>query len=148
MKYIYYTFRTNPFLKELSYLFGEIFVFNKLNIDFKKFKKKIIKEKPDLIVGLAKTPKNFSYFDLNCFNQFGKNKRIIKNGEKKYNLFIIKNIDFRIIDNLTTKKSFCNWTMYKIINFIKEENLKTKLMFTHIKKDDLEKLETTLKIRH
>ena len=73
MKYIYYTFRTNPFLKELSYLFGEIFVFNKLNIDFKNLRKNY-KRKARFNSWIGKNTQEFSYFDLNCFNQFGKIK--------------------------------------------------------------------------
>ena len=137
---MYYTFESNPFVKELADLFGEIFIFKKLNSDFEKYKKEILKQRPDFIIGIAKSPRAFSYFDKNCFNQFGKNKKLIKEGKEKYNLFTPINNDFKIIDNLTTKKSFCNWTMYKIKNFLEENNLETKLVFTHLKQKNLSKI--------
>lgn len=149
MKLIYYTFETNPFTKELSDLFGEIFIFKKLNSDFEKFKFRILKEQPDVILGIAKTVRNFSYFDKNCFNQFGKNKKILKDAINKYDLFIPENNLFMIIDNLKTSKSFCNWTMYKINNYLLENNLKTKISFTHLKMEDIVKLSRIIdSIRH
>lgn len=141
MKFIYYTFESNPFVKELSDLFGEIFVFKKLNNDFEIYKKEILKQKPDFIIGIAKSPRNFSYFDKNCFNQFGKNKKLIKNGKEKFDLFVPKKVDFKVVDNLKTRKTFCNWTMYKIKFFLEENNLETELVFTHLKMKDLPKLK-------
>ena len=143
---MYYTFDSNPFAKELTDLFGNIFLFKKLNDDFEIYKKEILKQKPDFIIGIAKSPRGFSYFDNNCFNEFGKNKKLLKNGPEKYELFVPKNIDFRTIDNLMTRKSFCNWTMYKIKNFLKENDLKTELIFTHLMEKDLFKLDKS--IRH
>lgn len=143
---MYYTFESNPFAKELADLFGEIFIFKKLNIDFEMYKKEILKQKPDFIIGIAKSTRDFSYFDNNCFNKFGKNKKLLKDGPEKYELFVPKNTDFKIIDNLMTRKSFCNWTMYKIKNSLEENGLKTELIFTHLMEKDLLKLDKL--IRH
>jgi len=53
MKILYYTFRTFPKKDQIP----DAFVFGKLNQDFELFSKKILEEKPDLILGIAKPNK-------------------------------------------------------------------------------------------
>jgi hypothetical protein len=128
-----YTFRTNPFKDKLKEIFPDIFIFDKLNEDFKIFSNKILKEKPDKILGIAKS--DISQSETKTINQFN-NKKIDKNGRENYNLTPWSNFD--ISKKPTT--SFCNWTMYKIAKFIEDNNLNTKLSFVHLSKKDLDKL--------
>ncbi len=128
---IIYTFRTFPWIDELP---RDSFVFGKLNEDFEKFKEVILRNKPDLILGIAKSDK--TRVETRAINRFNKTKKIIKDGPESYSLYTP---DFAKGFKLASKPtdSFCNWTMYKIANFLEEEKLSTKLSFIHTTKENL-----------
>lgn len=138
MKILVYSFRTFPFLKDLENSFGEIVVLGKLNTDLEKLKEIIVRDKPDIILGIA-AAKNSSSQESTAINKFHGTKLINKSGVYTYPLNIL-NIDIKL--RKTTTDSFCNWTMYKISEYILENNLKCKNSFIHISPKDLDLLKS------
>lgn len=139
MKVLVYTFRTFPKKNELAEIFGSVFVFGKLKEDLKSFTEIMEKEKPDLVLGIA-ADKN-SRIEPVALNRFNKGK-IAKEGVETIQLFIPKDIAFDLAQNPT--RSFCNWTMYRIANHIKANNLNTKLTFIHVDPSEMVKLKQLL----
>jgi signal recognition particle receptor subunit beta len=137
MKTLTYTFRTFPFKEKIP----SAFVFGKLNEDFKMFSNKILIERPDLIVGIANNSNN-SRFEKLTINRFNKIKKISRNGPDSFELNLPPNPSFSI--SINTTDSFCNWTTYKIKEFLKNNSLNTKLIFVHINEKDLNKLSPIL----
>lgn len=136
MKIIAHTFRTFPFKQEVEDIFGKTFVFGKLKADFEEFSN-TIKNDVDYIVGVALSEKETRIEPL-AVNQFSGDKKIEKDGAEQIELFIPSFNKFHIAPKYTS--SFCNWTIYKIANYIALNSLKTKLIFVHINKYDINKL--------
>ncbi len=133
MKILYYTFRTCPFKDKIP----DAFVFGKLKEDLIAFIEKIRSEKPDIIMGIAKSG-NSSYFERIAINQFNNAKKISKDGKEFYELSLPKNPIFAVSNNSTD--SFCNWTAYKIADFLENNGLNTRLRFIHLREEDLGRL--------
>jgi len=132
-----YTFRSIPFKRKMEKCFLELFVFGKLNDDFKNFSDLILLKKPQFILGIANS-KSTSKFEKFCINKFNKNKRIICGGKDRFELFVLDLKQSKIKINSNPSDSFCNWTMYKILDFINRNNLDTKLVFIHLNEKALE----------
>ncbi len=141
MKLLLYTFRTFPHTEELKKEFGEIFILGKLKEDLEKFFALIMKEKPTMILGVALSENNSSYFEPKTVNRFNKNKKIIKNGKEDLLLFVpqIKETPFKI--SLKPTSSFCNYSIYQIKSFLEQEKLTIPFAFTHLKKEDINRLK-------
>lgn len=134
-KVLFYTFRTFPI--ELIDT-KDVFIFGKLKEDLKVFEKKILNESPDLIIGfgLVKGKSRFERIAINKFN----NGVISETSPEFYNLeFPDKGFNTIKVSTKPTN-SFCNWTMYKITDFLNEESLLTKMSFIHINKDSINDL--------
>lgn len=138
MKTLIYTFRTFPFKDKIPVLF----IFGKLKEDFEIFSNLILNEKPEIIIGIAKN-ESFSCFEKQTINRFNKDKKISKHGKEFFELYIPT--DSFAFSNKATD-SFCNWTCYKIKEFIENNNLNIKLSFIHINEKDLDKLNKLLRI--
>lgn len=138
MKLIY-TFRTNPFNKELKERFNDVFIFGKLKEDFEEFKEIVINKKHEYIIGCTKS--NKSFLETKTINRFNK-KNVVKYEKGEYNLFT-PTASF-LENKATMEYSFCDWTAYKIMRFLSENNLKSKLVFIHFKDKDFKKLIDTL----
>ncbi len=115
----------------------QIALFGKFNADFLEFSKKILLEKPEIVIGIAKS-ENSSRFEKLAINCFNKTKKISSSGRDYFNLDLPENIVFSISNSPTD--SFCNWTTYKIKEFLERNNLDTKLVFVHINEKDLNKI--------
>lgn len=133
-----YTFRTFPYKSALSKFCDNYFVFGKLKDDLKKFVRIVGQRRPDLIVGIAKSSKNYSRFERKAINQFNKTGVISKDGAPSYKLYYPSKGYKAIKLSDKPTDSFCNWTMYKIAEYINKS--KTRLMFVHIKEKDIKKL--------
>ncbi len=144
MKLLVYTFRTFPYAEELEREFGEIFVLGKLKEDLERFKKLILQEKPTIILGVASSNLDQSYFEAKTVNRFNKNKKITKEGKLELSLFIpqIKETAFKISSKTTS--SFCNYSMYRIKSFLEQEKLTIPFLFVHLTKRDIKKLKEIL----
>lgn len=140
MKILYYTFRTFPWLDELTGSVGqEIFVFGSLKTGLEKFKIILDAENPDFIIGIAKSPHQRSQIEAYAINDFN-NKKIDKKSNREIYELYCPNIE-NIIINDTPTNSFCNWTMFKIAQYLKEKCLKSKLIFIHIVSSDIRQLK-------
>ena len=137
-----YTFRTNPFKNKLLEKFPNLFIFGKLKEDFNKLSESIINNNPDYILGIASS--NNSRFEPVAINKFKKTKKISIQGQKQYDLFIPQS---NIKKSFSPTDSFCNWTMYKIAEFIEKNKLSTKLIFAHLEQNDLPNLIRTLNFK-
>ncbi len=131
-----YTFRTNPFRKKLKEYFPDLFIFGSLKKDIQSFSVKIIKEKPKYVLGIAN--EDSSRFETIAVNQFNKEKKIDRKGDNFFELHTDKKMPFLL--SKTPTYTFCNWTIYKLTQLIQENKLDTRLMFAHLKQEDLPKL--------
>lgn len=140
MKTLVYTFRTFPYLEELKQVFPEVIVFGKLKESLQEFYELIIERNPDLVLGVALSNSGNSYFEPKSINKFNTNAKIIRNGQNELLLFVpnLKKSNFKISPK--TSDSFCNYTMYKIKNFLEEKDLNIPFAFSHLKKEQIKEL--------
>lgn len=129
---ILYTFKTFPWIEELKKDFPDVFIFGKLKEDFERFCEEIEEKNPDWIIGIAKGRK--SSWESGAVNKFNKGG-VIKGGVERYELYIPDKPLFKIQENPQT--TFCNWTAFKIKNFLEKDYYKTKFSFLHIAKEDI-----------
>lgn len=134
MKSLFYTFRTFPHIEKIP----STFVFGKLKEDFEKFSSIILKEKPDIIIGIAHSHNGLSRFETIAVNQFNGNKKVNKYGPRSISLYFPENKGIDKSEKYTD--SFCNWTAYKISEFVRNNNLNVKVSFVHITEVDLDKI--------
>jgi len=127
-----YTFKNCPYKKSLP---GNFFEFEKLKDDFVRFAEIVETKQPGLILGVAKSSLKESKFETRTVNVFNKTKKVNQKGKEEFSLDYPTN-GFRSISlNESYTDSFCNWTMYKIAEYI--DHSKTKLQFIHIDEKDL-----------
>jgi len=132
-KLIVYTFRTNPFKTAIQENGKDIFIFGPLNKDLESFKEYILKKKPNCILGIA-TTKGKTQIETRAINAFGKRK--LSKTKESLDLTIPHSMIFPSATQPTT--SFCNWTMFKIAEYISQENLPIKLSFIHFNPKDIQ----------
>jgi hypothetical protein len=117
----------------------DIFIFSqKLKDDLILFKRNILDNTPDLIIGFAKTNRR-SRFESKAVNIFNRSKKVIKCKRDFYKLFIPNTKDFLV--NYRYTDSYCNWVMFNICAFIEEQGLQTKFIFLHANKNDSDLLK-------
>ena len=134
-----YSFRTFPELKKLQGTVGNFFTFGSLISDLKKFEAIIEATKPQYILGIAGTDKQ-SRLEPLAINQFGKDKKVIKDGPGQVEL-ATPDIEGFVVSTKPTS-SFCNWTMYQLQRYIDSKQLNTKLVFMHLNPKDIPKLQS------
>lgn len=98
--------------------------------------------KYSLILGIAKANRT-STFETQGVNRFNKNK-IFLNGPAKFTLDYPEGGYKNIGINSSFTTSFCNWGMYQISHFLKNENLNIDHSFVHIKENDIDLLRDYL----
>lgn len=130
-----YSFSTFPFLKEIETFHP--FIFKKLKIDLVSFKIDIDRTKPRLIVGIARS-RFSSYFETRTRNVWGRTHQLSQTGPQEFLLHYPAGGYRSIRPRTTNAHSFCNWTMYKISEYV--QPLRIPLEFIHINKHDLEDL--------
>lgn len=134
MKTLIYTFNTFSYMIELEEF--SPFVFHKLKKDLETFKSLISSYEPELIIGIAKSSNQNSKFETKAVNIFNKSKKVCKYGKNFYNLDYPENGYESIQINRNYSDSFCNWTMYKIAQYIDGSDI--KLQFIHAYGKDIE----------
>lgn len=132
-KLIVYTFRTNPFKTVMQENGKDIFIFGSLKKDLESFKEYLLKEKPNCILGVA-TTKGKTQIETRAINAFGKRK--LSKTNEGFDLTIPRSTIFPSATQPTT--SFCNWTMFKIAEYISSKNLPIKLSFIHFNPKDIQ----------
>jgi len=131
---IVYTFRTFPYIDELKHKFGDVFVFSSLKKDFSNFEVLMKDQQQDVLgVALTQGPTRQETVAINRFNK-GKVSLL---GDDALSLTLFDDIPIATLPTHT----FCNWTMYKIQNYINQKDSISKLSFIHINKNDLELLD-------
>jgi hypothetical protein len=140
--FLIYTFRTFPYIDQLTSLTENIFVFNKLKEDILDLEKILKKNELDYVLGIAKSS-NRSVFETKGVNKFN-NGNIIKDGKEKYPLYYPKDGYMNIGVNNSYTKSFCNWGIYNVGRIIENNNLKMKHSFVHILENDIKVLKKFL----
>lgn len=145
MNILVYTFRTFPYTEDLSDIFPNIVIIRKLKEDLEIFYDLIIKQNPDLILGVALSNSTNSIFEPIAINQFHKKSKVIKDGKPKLSLFVpeVEGTDFNISSKPTD--SFCNYSMYKVQSFLEKNKINTSFSFCHIKKKQIAHLPLILK---
>lgn len=133
---IVYSFRTCPYVGKLKSIFNNVFIFGKLKEDIEKFFCLIIDKKPDLILGIASSSR--SHIETKAINQFNRVKKIDKNGQESFDLFVPE-INIQLNKGYTD--SFCNYVAYNVSKFIFDNKLKIKHGFIHLNKRDIWKLK-------
>jgi hypothetical protein len=141
MSKVIYTFKTFPHSQILdSY---NPFVFKKLKENFIELSKIVSEQKPAVIIGVAMSTNKNSYFESRTLNIFNREKKISKIGIEEYALNYPTNGFEEIIINSSYTDVFCNWTMYKISEYIADTEI--KLQFIHINEKHLSILDKYLK---
>ncbi|MCA9381716.1 hypothetical protein KC678_05600 [Candidatus Dojkabacteria bacterium] len=128
-KILIYSFRTFLYINDLPI---EPFIFYKLKESLTQFEKLILEEKPSYIIGIADN-KRSSRFESQTVNIFNQNK-VLRGGKNKFDLSVI-NIPLKINKGFTT--SFCNWTAYRISDFLLKGNMKISHSFIHLNRNDI-----------
>lgn len=131
-----YTFRTLRFIDSLG---ENVFVFGKLREDFDQFREQVRAIRPIVILGIGSARQ--TQYEALAVNQYH-GKVLDMSGPSSFSLFIPPS-ELPVSYNGTT--SFCNWTTYKIAQFLEREDLQTKLVFLHIAPHDEKVLAQELK---
>lgn len=135
-KILVYTFRTYPRKEELREICGSLAILGSLKNDVNSFCTRLLAEKPEYILGIANT-KKYSVIESMAVNEIH-GKMISKEGEVELKLFIPSPPLFNLSSKSTN--SFCNYSMYKIADFIKINCLDIRLVFVHLNARDSQKL--------
>lgn len=141
MTLLTYTFRTFPYKDNLP---SSTFVFGKLKADFICFQQKILAAQPNYIVGVAYTDED-SRFEPIALNAFGKNGIVSKGSAGQLDLYVPPFFDsfgFKLAQRPT--RTFCNWTMFKTAEFLSDNRLPAKLIFMHVRGQDVHSVKALL----
>ncbi len=131
---LFYTFKSFPFSDSLP---ENSFVLAKLNSDIKLLEERILNDKPEIVIGVGLV-RGFSRFERIAVNKFNKVK-VNKNSQESFSLVFPEKGFENIKLSYKPTRSFCNWSAFKLAEFIEENNLDLKLSFLHInRKDKLE----------
>ena len=132
-----YTFRTYRGIEKLRSVFGEVVVLDQIKKDIEELCKRILEEKPGIVLGVAST-RGRSVFEPVAINNIHGHS-ISKVGVDELELYVPSAASFGIATRTT--RTFCNYSMYVIADFIKKNGLKTKIMFVHLNDKDAERLK-------
>lgn len=131
---IVYTFRTFPWIDQLKKTYPDLQVFGSLKKDLKKLEEKINRsDSTKILIGVARGQQN--RMEMEAVNNF-QDRKINRSGRQKYKLWVPKSCDFK--RSLEPSNTFCNWTMYKISEFISGSN--RRLAFFHVNELGLTRL--------
>ncbi|MCK5022072.1 MAG: hypothetical protein KAR54_02390 [Candidatus Pacebacteria bacterium] len=139
-KILVFTFRTFPWTDDLIMEFGSLQIFGKLKESIDIFCESILKTKPNLIIGVAKSEKDYSTFEKYTVNKFN-NGIIEKGGKNKFELDTPKKYSDKFKIRKEPTKSFCNYGMYKIKSFLNKNDLNIPFVFVHILQEDIKELK-------
>ncbi|MCA9378992.1 hypothetical protein KC640_01055 [Candidatus Dojkabacteria bacterium] len=136
MQIIVYSFDSFPWKSELQEDFGEALYLKKLKIGLEQLKKRVLDERPGVVIGIAKASGKQSSIETQTKNQFGLRKPgvILQDGNETYQLYrpAVINIPFKLRHHATA--TFCNYAAYHLAQFIDQNRLPTLPMFAHVAK--------------
>src|SRR5262249_8374210 len=108
--------------------------------DLLRFQRLVKQTKPKRIVGLA-AGKAHTRFETKAVNIFGRRGKVSPTGKASYPLYIVPGSTFARSGRSTT--SFCNWTAYKISEFVRPKEIKAS--FLHFNGADVQEVVSLLK---
>jgi hypothetical protein len=119
-------------------------VLGKLKESLQDFFDLVLEKNPDIILGVALSNSGNSFFEPKTINQFNENAKVEKIGKDEFLLFVpnIKESNFKISSK--PSDSFCNYTMYKIKNFLEQKDIDIPFAFSHLKKEQIKELPLVL----
>lgn len=140
MKILVYTFESFQSKEALERL-GELVVIRKPKADIQQVCSLLVLGSYDLVLGVAKNRWRSTVEPVAVNNIHG--HKIDKGGLDKLALFVPSPIPFCVA--VGTTRTFCNYTMYKVANCLKDERLDTKFVFFHLRERDTEKMVEFIK---
>jgi hypothetical protein len=136
-KVMVYTFRTYKDADQLKRIFEvDVVVLGELKKDIENLCNRLLVEKPEYILGVAKSNRKSVMETIAVNNIHG--HKINQKGLDRYELVVPSPGVFEPVNRTTN--TFCNYSMYKIAEYIKQNRLETKLMFAHLNSKDLKKM--------
>lgn len=135
-----YSFVSNPFNDQLKEKFKCFFVLNKLSEDLPRLKVEILARKPRYILGIANFRYKIPQFETLAINRFHKIRKVSKEGPPNYPIYVPNLLQSPFIRAIRPSDTFCNWTMYKVVEFIEQQELDIKLMFVHMREENVDGL--------
>lgn len=134
-----YTFRTNPYVAELKKCGAKVFVLGRLKEDIMQLLDVIEREQPERVIGVALVrERGTTRAEVKAINQFGRRAKVNKKGAESYDLTNPAPHLFK--DAHSPTRTFCNWTAYKIAEFLHMRNISSAHGFIHFRADDIELL--------
>lgn len=149
MEIITYSFKGFPWKSDLEQEFGEVVYLRKIKAELEQLKLRLVRENPEVVIGIAKAPRKQSYVETKAKNQFGFHnpRKVLPTGENVYQLSTPSKAlePFRLRYQATT--TFCNYTAYHLAAFVSQHDLQTAVMFAHVAKaEDLVVLKAMIKV--
>lgn len=132
-----YTFSTFPWTTPLQSSGIPVIVLQKLTTDLQQIQAMIVHHRPEHVIGIARSDNDISFMETKTINSFHK-KKVSKNNPVEKYLLDTPDLPFRKRQNAT--HSFCNWSAFKLAEYIKDNALSTKISFVHVAERDLETL--------
>lgn len=131
-KVLFYTFKSFPYIDVFNT--DELFVLAKLSNDINLLEERILEDKPEVIIGVG-VVRGFSRFERVAVNKFNKVK-VSKNSIEYYDLSSPEKGFENIKLSYKPTRSFCNWSAFKLAEFIEQNKLDSKLSLLHINRKD------------
>src|SRR5690606_14080811 len=126
---LFYTFASFPLAHLENAVKQPVVVLNQLKKDMIYLQNLIVERNPELVVGIAKT-KYQTQWETTCRNVFHKTKKVSKhNLYDHYDLFHPSPTSFR--KNKQPSDTFCNWSMFRLCEFLSELSSVIPLAFVH-----------------
>ncbi len=132
LTYVFESFKLKSYLGVL----GDLVVVKKPKTDVDYLCSLLFSNNYDLVLGVARNNWQSKLEPVAINNVHG--HKIDKNGVEKLPLFVPSPIIFSVSSRTT--RTFCNYTMYKVAKYLKDERLKTKFVFFHLRERDTEKM--------
>jgi hypothetical protein len=126
-----YTFRTFPFLEELSGVFENVFVLGSLKKDIEHLSEFLLMEKPQYCIGIAIA--SVTRQEPIAVNRFNQKAKVLANGPDEYGLSLL--FSGLACAELPTG-SFCNWGMYRVAHILEDAHASVRHGFIHVSKED------------
>lgn len=137
MNVLAFTMRSFPHIEELNTVFPNLFVLGKIKRDIETIIVAAKKNRPDLIVGVAKSESTRSRIETKAVNSFHKNM-VSKLGPESIDLYVPATLGFATSQRTT--QTFCNYAAYRTALRLSEEDIDVPVAFLHVAAKDITKL--------
>lgn len=118
-------------------MFPDLVVLGKLKEDLKFLSARIADQQPDLVLGVALSPDDVSYFEMFAANDFH-GKQISQSGPELLSLFVPASPSF--VHRSVPTNSFCNYAAYWLSSITKKQKPSVPITLTHVTEQGLNDL--------